>query len=88
LILITRGFMPQDSEQTVNGFLSQLGEVKPQESFAQLNEEDADFQETPPGQTKKPEYQMALGGKVIALNGNETLFELEIDGVWSKPTEG
>ena len=61
-----------------------------QESFAQFNEEDTNFnvnfipslaeQEIPPGQTKKPEFQMAHGGKVIAQNGNETLFELEIDG--------
>ncbi|KKU01842.1 MAG: hypothetical protein UX99_C0011G0014 [Candidatus Amesbacteria bacterium GW2011_GWB1_47_26] len=61
-----------------------------QESFVQFNEEDTDFiinftsssaeQETPAGQSKKPEFQMAHGGKVITTAGNETLFELEVDG--------
>ena len=61
-----------------------------QESFVQFNEDDPGFnvnfvsslgeQETPAGQNKKPEYQMAHGGKVIATAGNETLFELEVDG--------
>ncbi len=61
-----------------------------QESFVRFNEEDTNFdvefipslaeQEIPPGQTKKPEFQMAHGGKVMAQNGNEALFELEIDG--------
>jgi hypothetical protein len=61
-----------------------------QESWVQLNEENTGFnvnfvsslaeQETPPGQSKKPEYQMAHGGKVVATAENETLFELEVDG--------
>ena len=60
-----------------------------QESFVQFNEDDSGFnvnfvsslkeQETPAGQSKKPEYQMAHGGKVIATAGNETLFEFEVD---------
>lgn len=61
-----------------------------QESFVQFNEENPGFninfisslteQETPAEQSKKPEYQMAHGGKVTATAGNETLFELEVDG--------
>lgn len=61
-----------------------------QESWSQFNEEDAGFevsfipslaeQETPPGQSKKPEYQMAHGGRVIARSENGALFEFEVDG--------
>lgn len=61
-----------------------------QESWLQYNEEDAGFevsfvpslaeQETPPGQSKKPEYKMAHGGKVSARLGNEMLFEFDVDG--------
>lgn len=61
-----------------------------QESFVQFNEEDTYFdvnfvsslkeQEIPPGQNKKPEYQMAHGGKVKAVMGNQILFELDVDG--------
>ena len=61
-----------------------------QESFVQFNENDSGFnvnfvsslreQETPAAQSKKPEYQMAHGGKVTATAGNKTLFDLEIDG--------
>jgi len=60
------------------------------ESFGQYNEDNPDFSivfesprqelETPPGQTKKPEYQMAHGGKVTARLGDIVLFELKIDG--------
>lgn len=61
-----------------------------QENWVQLNEEDAGFNvnfdpsltelETPPGQSKKPEYQMSHGGKVVARLGDKTLFELEVHG--------
>src|SRR3989338_9214150 len=61
-----------------------------QERFVQFNEDDSGFnvnfvsssgeQEPPAGQGKKPEYQMAHGGKVTATAGNERLFELEVDG--------
>ncbi len=61
-----------------------------QESWMQYNEEDLSFnvnfvpglteKETPSGQSEKPEYQMAHGGKVTAVSGNETLFDFEVDG--------